>query len=153
MRTRKPVKASSVSGRNHNIKTLLNPVFKRHMGLDKRLNGAWLRRNLVGVLCCNDDTYSILVVLIAYNFSILRLPTLSSVSTDPPANRNGLLEPRARTATHNKTRRRPVVATRGKLKFYRENSYEKTLLGNLDFEELEPSKLSPLRRGYAHPAV
>ncbi|GBP91366.1 hypothetical protein EVAR_66983_1 [Eumeta japonica] len=35
------------------------------------------------------------------------LPTLSSVSTDPPANRNGLLEPRARTA--NKTRR-PVVA-------------------------------------------
>ncbi|GBP52269.1 hypothetical protein EVAR_9180_1 [Eumeta japonica] len=42
--------------------------------------------------------------------------------TDPPANRNGLLEPRARTATHNKTRRRPVVATRGKLKYYSHHS-------------------------------
>ncbi|GBO98447.1 hypothetical protein EVAR_81_1 [Eumeta japonica] len=50
---------------------------------------------------------------------MLRLPTLSSVSTDPPANRNGLLKLRARAATHNKTRRRPVVATRGKLKYYR----------------------------------
>ncbi|GBP82100.1 hypothetical protein EVAR_89439_1 [Eumeta japonica] len=42
-----------------------------------------------------------------------------SESTNPPANRNGLLELRARTATHNKTRRRPVVATQGKLKYYR----------------------------------
>ncbi|GBP65083.1 hypothetical protein EVAR_46877_1 [Eumeta japonica] len=38
--------------------------------------------------------------------------------TDPPANRNGLLELHARAATHNKTRRRPVVATRRKLKYY-----------------------------------
>ncbi|GBP68494.1 hypothetical protein EVAR_42445_1 [Eumeta japonica] len=50
---------------------------------------------------------------------MLRLPTLSSVRTNPPANRNGLLELRARTATHNETRRRPVVATRRKLKYYR----------------------------------
>ncbi|GBP22440.1 NPC intracellular cholesterol transporter 1 [Eumeta japonica] len=45
--------------------------------------------------------------------------------TDPPANRDGLLEPRARTATHNKTRRRPVVATRRKLKYYRRPLLEK----------------------------
>ncbi|GBP18863.1 hypothetical protein EVAR_20393_1 [Eumeta japonica] len=40
-------------------------------------------------------------------------------STNSPANRNGLLELRARAATQNKTRRRPVVATRRKLKYYR----------------------------------
>ncbi|GBP93117.1 hypothetical protein EVAR_65055_1 [Eumeta japonica] len=43
---------------------------------------------------------------------------LSHLSTNSPANRNGLLELRARTATRNKTRRRPVVATRRKLKYY-----------------------------------
>ncbi|GBP67669.1 hypothetical protein EVAR_90519_1 [Eumeta japonica] len=43
---------------------------------------------LVGVLYCNDDTPSILVI--AYILSILRLPTLSHNSTDPPAIRNGL---------------------------------------------------------------
>ncbi|GBP60232.1 hypothetical protein EVAR_44607_1 [Eumeta japonica] len=94
----------------------------------------WLRRNLVGVLCCNDDTYSILVVIVAYNFSILCLPTLSSVHTNPPANYNGLLKLRARTATHNKTRRRPVVATRGKLKYYRkhENIIAKNNTGSFE---------------------
>ncbi|GBO98295.1 hypothetical protein EVAR_2_1 [Eumeta japonica] len=56
---------------------------------------------------------------------MLRLPTLSSVSTDPPANRNGLLKLRARAATHNKTRRRPVVATRRKLKYYRNCTSER----------------------------
>ncbi|GBP68839.1 hypothetical protein EVAR_41577_1 [Eumeta japonica] len=42
-------------------------------------------------------------------------------TTNPPANRNGLLELRARTATYNKTRRRPAVATRRKLKYYSTN--------------------------------
>ncbi|GBP42151.1 hypothetical protein EVAR_25776_1 [Eumeta japonica] len=74
---------------------------------------------LVGVLCCNDDTYSILIVIIAYNFSISRLPILSSVSTNPPANRNGLLELRARAAAHNKTRRRPSGGHSKELKYYR----------------------------------
>ncbi|GBP91369.1 hypothetical protein EVAR_66986_1 [Eumeta japonica] len=78
-----------------------------------------MRTHGICVLIATQNSGWILVVIIAYNFSILRLPTLSSVSTNPPANRNGLLELRARAATHNKTRRRPVVATRRKLKYYR----------------------------------
>ncbi|GBP72261.1 Cyclic AMP-dependent transcription factor ATF-6 alpha [Eumeta japonica] len=96
----------------------IDTVHKTHLPISERIYKACgCAVILVGVLCCNDDTHSILVVIIAYNFSILRLPTLSSVSTNPLANRNGLLELRACTATHNKTHRRPVVATRRKLKY------------------------------------
>ncbi|GBP00591.1 hypothetical protein EVAR_64380_1 [Eumeta japonica] len=59
---------------------------------------------------------------LSYKAKLLFIFQQSLVSTNPPANRNGLLEPRARTATHNKRRRRPVVATRGKLKYYRWSS-------------------------------
>ncbi|GBO98388.1 hypothetical protein EVAR_46_1 [Eumeta japonica] len=73
---------------------------------------------------------------------------MSTWGTDPPPNRNGLLEPRARTATHNKTRRRPVVATRGKLKYYRRKKTRPSKAGHsrnncVVNKQLQPQQSDP----------